>query len=66
MSDATFVSFVPSAQRDKLRSVLEKEDTGELRWKEKKGRRGSEFYFSGPPALARRTHAYVQHWLCAR
>ena len=65
MSDATFVAFVPQAQREKLRNVLLEGDTGALRWVEKKRRRGSEFYFSGPPGLARRTHAYVQEWVCA-
>ena len=63
MSDATYMSFVPRSKRDKLRQVLEAEDTGALRWTEKKGLFGSEFYFSGPSALVRKTHAYITAWL---
>ena len=64
MPHATFVAYVPQGMRDKLRSVLQEENTGALRWEEKKGRRGSEFYFSGPTSLARKTHSYVQEWVC--
>jgi hypothetical protein len=63
--DITCVSFVPKAQRGKLRHVLMTEDTGELRWKERKTLFGSEFYFSGPSRLVMRTHAYVSYWLAA-
>ncbi|WP_309088787.1 hypothetical protein [Phenylobacterium sp.] len=63
MSDATYMSFVPRSKRDKLRRVLETEDTGALRWTEKRGLFGSEFYFSGPSALVRKTHAYITAWL---
>ena len=63
MSDATYMSFVPRAKRDKLRRVLQDEDTGALRWTEKRGLFGSEFYFSGPSALVRKTHAYITAWL---
>ncbi|MCR5875729.1 hypothetical protein ACO2Q0_14615 [Phenylobacterium sp. VNQ135] len=63
MSDATYVSFVPRAKRQKLRQVLEGEDTGPIRWSEKRGWFGSEFYFSGPSELARKTHAYITAWL---
>ena len=63
MSDATYMSFVPRSKRDKLRKVLETEDTGDLRWTEKRGLFGSEFYFSGPSALVRKTHAYITAWL---
>ena len=63
MSEVTYVSFVPKSKRDKLRRVLETEDTGALQWTEKKTFAGSEFYFSGPSALVRKTHAYITHWL---
>jgi len=43
--------------------VLTVEDTGDLRWQERKTFSGSEFYFTGPAALARRTHDYVTRWL---
>src|SRR5580698_1754229 len=59
VSEATFVSFVPKAKTAKLRRTLQTEDTGELRWREHKTFFGSEFYFSGPAELARRTHEYV-------
>lgn len=61
--EATFVSFVPKGCRDKLRQTLQAEDTGELSWREKKSFGGSEFFFSGPPALVRRTHEFVTLWL---
>ena len=64
MLDATFVAFVPRELRDQLRVQLQSADTAPLRWTEKKHRRGSEFYFSGPPGLARKTHALVQQWVC--
>jgi hypothetical protein len=66
MSDATYVSFVPKAKREKLREVLSGEDTGEITWRERKVHAGSEFYFSGPPALVRKVHAYVAEWLIKR
>ena len=63
MSDATYVAFVPSSKRDRLREILRSEDTGELVWRERRSWFGSEFYFSGPPALARKAHAYVAEWV---
>lgn len=63
MPDATYVAFVPTAMTAKLRSVLQSEDTGQISWRERKGLFGSEFYFSGPPKLARATHAYVSEWV---
>lgn len=66
MSEATFVAFVPNCVRDQLRDVLRTGDTGALRWSEKKLRGGSEFYFCGPPGLARRTHEYVVQWALRR
>mgnify|MGYP001264984152 CR=1 FL=1 len=63
MSEATYVAFVPKSKRDKLRNALTCEDTGALTWREKRQRLGSEFYFTGPAALARQTHAYVLHWV---
>jgi hypothetical protein len=63
VSEATFVSFVPKAKTAKLRRTLQTEDTGAIKWREHKTLFGSEFYFSGPAALVRRTHEYVTYWL---
>ena len=63
MTEATYVSFVPASKRAKLREVLQSEDTGSITWHERRSLFRSEFYFSGPPALARRTHAFVSAWL---
>jgi hypothetical protein len=63
VTDATYVAFVPKAKRAKLRAMLQTEDMGELNWRERKRLFGSEFYFSGPPGLARQAHAYVTRWL---
>ncbi len=63
MPDITAVSFVPKAKRSRLRHVLATGDTGDLRWREQKKLRGSEFYFSGPAGLVMKTHAYVTWWL---
>jgi hypothetical protein len=63
MSEATFVSFVPSAHRRKLRQALLGEDTGAVTWRERKVFAGSEFYFSGPARMVRRTHEFVTLWL---
>lgn len=63
MPDATYVAFVPTAMTAKLRSVLQSEDTGAITWRERKTMGGSEFYFSGPPRLARATHLYVSEWV---
>ena len=63
MHDATYVAFVPAAKSSKLRSVLQAEDTGAITWRERKVMFGSEFYFSGPPKLARAAHAYVSQWV---
>jgi hypothetical protein len=65
MSDATYVAFVPAKKRDRLREMLQTEDTGPLEWHERRAFSGSEFYFSGPAALARRAHAYVTEWVIA-
>lgn len=65
MSDATYVAFVPRAKSGKLRSTLQAEDTGPVTWRERKKLFGSEFYFSGPAGLVRRTHAYITHWLAS-
>nr|QQZ50963.1 hypothetical protein JKL49_06995 [Phenylobacterium glaciei] len=50
MSDATYIAFVPTAKRDRLRQILQTEDTGPLAWREQRTLFGSEFYFSGPRA----------------
>jgi len=63
VSEVTYVSFVPKAKRAKLRRVLESEDTGPIRWREKKRLFVSEFHFSGPTELVRKTHAFITEWL---
>ena len=63
MNEATFVSFVPKSLSDKLRQTLTTEDTGPLRWRERRTFSGSEFYFTGPPELARKTQIYVAQWI---
>lgn len=63
MSDATYVAFVPRSKREKLRSALQAEDTGLVTWRERRTLFGSEFYFSGPAGLVRKTHAYIMHWI---
>jgi len=65
MSEATYVSFVPRAKRAKLRATLQSEDTGAIRWTEKRMLLGSEFYFSGPARLARKTHLHITKWLAS-
>ena len=61
--EMTCVCFVPKSKRDKLRRVLQAEDTGAVQWSEKKAMFGSEFYFSGPSTLVRKAHAYITWWL---
>jgi hypothetical protein len=63
MAEVTYVSLVPKENSSKLRTTLEREDTGLLTWREEKSRHGSEFYFTGPPDLVRQTHEYVTLWL---
>jgi hypothetical protein len=65
VTDVTYVSFVPRSRRDKLRSALDAEDTGRISWVEKRGIFGSEFHFSGPARLVRKTHAYITEWLAS-
>ena len=63
MTEATFVSFVPKKKSEQLRKTLTTEDTGELRWRERRTMGGSEFYFTGPAELARKAQIYVTQWL---
>ncbi len=63
MADATYVSYVPRSKRNRLRQVLNTEDTRPVRWTEKRGLFGSEFFFSGPSAVVRRVHAHITSWL---
>lgn len=65
MIQATYVAFVPKALRDRLRSTLREADTGDLHWRELRQSRGSEFYFTGPADLARRTHTFIVGWVAA-
>jgi hypothetical protein len=63
VTDVTYVSFVPRDKRAKLRQILKEEGAGPLQWREKRRLFGSEFYFSGPSALARETHLQITRWL---
>jgi hypothetical protein len=63
VTEATYVSFVPRSKRTELRHMLQSEDTGPISWTEKKMLLGSEFYFSGPASLVRKTHTYITQWL---
>ena len=63
MTDATYVSFVPRSKRNKLRHILTTEDTGPVRWTEKRRLFVSEFVFSGPSHLVRKVHAHVTSWV---
>jgi hypothetical protein len=63
MDEATFVAFVPKNKSDQLRETLTTEDTGPLRWRERRTFSGSEFYFTGPTELARKAQIYVVEWL---
>jgi len=63
MAEVTYVSMVPEERSAKLRDTLRQNDTGELRWREQRSHFGSEFYFTGPPALVRQTHEFVTLWL---
>jgi hypothetical protein len=63
MDEATFVAFVPKKKSDELRETLTAEDTGPLRWRERRTFSGSEFYFTGPTELARKAQIYVTQWL---
>ncbi|RAK59851.1 hypothetical protein DJ021_08550 [Phenylobacterium hankyongense] len=65
MTDVTYVSFVPRSRRGQLRSALAAEDTGPISWVEKRRMFGSEFHFSGPSRLVRKTHAYITEWLAS-
>ena len=65
MTEATYVAFVPKTKCEKLRRTLAAEDTGQLHWRERKTFSGSEFYFTGPPGLVRRTHDYITKWIAA-
>lgn len=65
MDQATYVAFVPKSLRERLRSTLQAADTGDLRWRERRQGRGSEFYFTGPAALVRQTHTYIVGWVAA-
>ncbi len=55
--EATFVLFVRKEQRGRVRTGLTPEVVGAATWRERKTLSGSEFYFSGPSAIARLAHA---------
>lgn len=55
--EATFVLFVGKKQRTRVRTGLTSDVLGDATWRERKTFFGSEFYFSGPSAIARQAHA---------
>lgn len=63
MMEATFVLFVPRARLTGLRAFFGAQPADDLRWREKKGRAGSEFYVSGPVRRARESHERAATWL---
>jgi hypothetical protein len=63
MSETTCVSIVPKAKRIQLRQILANEETGAVRWRERRRLFVSEFYFTGPTREVMRAHSYISHWL---
>lgn len=63
MVEATFVLYVPRSKRGRVRTALATDVTADLKWRERKTLFGSEFYFSGPSALARQVHATASRWV---
>jgi hypothetical protein len=60
--NATFVLFVSKNQRSRVRNALTPELVGDARWRERKTLFGSEFYFSGPSAIARQALPLPPGW----
>jgi len=56
MIEATFVLYASKAQLGRVRAHLKEWATDTLRWRERRTFFGSEFYVSGPSALAREAH----------
>lgn len=63
MVEATFVLYVPRSKRGRVRNGLAADETADLKWRERKTLFGSEFYFSGPSAVARQVHATASRWI---
>lgn len=63
MVETTYVLFVPKAKRARVRTGLAAEPNEVLKWRERRTLFGSEFYFSGPAAVARQTHACASRWV---
>ena len=63
MVEATYVLFVPKAKRLQVRDVLKADVPESVQWRERKKLFGSEFYVSGPAALAREAHEQAVRWL---
>lgn len=56
MVEATYVLYVRRSQRVRVRTALAGRVDQAITLRERKTLFGSEFYFSGPAALARETH----------
>ncbi len=62
MDEVTLMALVSHERGEKLRAVLESEDTAPVSWREERTLFGSEFFFSGPAELVHQTHAFVTKW----
>jgi len=63
MVEATYVLFVPKTKRLQVREVLNADAAESVTWREHRKLFGSEFYVSGPAALAREAHTRAVRWL---
>jgi hypothetical protein len=63
MAEITYTCFVPRSKRDELREVLETENTGGVRWRERRTFSGSEFSFTGPSQTVRKAHTFLTRWV---
>jgi len=63
MIEATFVVYAPKAQLAKLRGLVRSQTAEAVTWQERRTLFGSEFYVTGPAALAREAHELAAHLL---
>ena len=63
VDEATYVIFAAKATRASVRERLPAAVDDALRWTERKGLGGSEFFISGPPARARQAHEDLSLWM---
>jgi hypothetical protein len=63
VDEATYVIFAAKAARASVRERLREAAADVLRWTERKGLGGSEFFISGPPARVREAHEALALWM---